>query len=466
MIGDCSIVIRAYNEEKHIGRLLEGIKQQTFKDVEIILVDSGSTDSTVSIAQSYGVKVVTIRPEDFTFGRSLNYGVSAATREFVVIASAHVYPVYPDWIETLLRPFEDESVALTYGKQRGYEGSKYSEHQIFHQWFPDVSQLRQFTAFCNNANAAVRKSLWEKNHYDETLTGLEDLAWAKWAKEQGHAIAYVAEAEIIHVHNETPRGVLNRYRREAMAFKRIHPESHFNLYDFVRLTTTNIFSDLWHAAREHVLLKNLASIFWFRVMQFHGTRMGYRESSFVTPQLRETFYYARERKMKDERKRNVEPIRYNHPMTKLAPMTQTEYDAFLARSVPEYAAEHVRAGDWLESESLEKSRKEFDMLLPQGLKSEDNFLYTLHDGDDAVGMIWMKVKNQPLKSGFIYDVFIEERFRGKGHGKTLMLLLEEKARELELKSLDLHVFGSNHVARKLYETIGYEIKHVMMSKTL
>ena len=48
---NCSIVIRAYNEEKHIGRLLEGIQHQTIKDVEIILVDSGSTDSTVSIAE-------------------------------------------------------------------------------------------------------------------------------------------------------------------------------------------------------------------------------------------------------------------------------------------------------------------------------------------------------------------------------------------------------------------------------
>ena len=111
--------------------------------------------------------------------------------------------------------------------------------------------------------------------------------------------------------NETPRGVFNRYRREAMAFKHIHPEAHFNLYDFIRLTTTNIFSDLYHAAREGVLWKNIASIFWFRFMQFHGTRIGYRESSLLTPQLRETFYYARERKPKDSAKRDVEPINYN-----------------------------------------------------------------------------------------------------------------------------------------------------------
>jgi glycosyltransferase involved in cell wall biosynthesis len=307
----CSIVIRAYNESTHLARLLEGIRQQTVTDVEVILVDSGSTDSTVLIAESFGARVVRIQPDEFTFGRSLNYGVRAATRELIVIASAHVYPVYPDWLETLLRPFDDPQVALTYGKQRGPDFAKYSEQQILHQWFPDASKPRQETAFCNNANAAIRKSLWERQPYDETLTGLEDLAWAKWAKEQGHAIAYAAEAEIIHIHNETPRGVFNRYRREAMAFKRIHPESHFSVYDFVRLTAANIFSDLYHAARERVLWKNVASIFWFRTMQFHGTRMGYRESSLLTPQLRETFYYARERKKKEGKKRDVEPIRYN-----------------------------------------------------------------------------------------------------------------------------------------------------------
>ncbi|HMZ42804.1 MAG TPA: glycosyltransferase [Anaerolineales bacterium] len=294
-----------------MGRLLEGIKQQTIQDVDVILVDSGSTDSTVAIAESYGTRIVRIRPEEFTFGRSLNFGVKEAKREFIVMASAHVYPVYPDWLETLLRPFQDEKVALTYGKQRGYEGSKYSEHQIFHQWYPDDSNADQTTAFCNNANAAIRKSLWQQHPYDEMLTGLEDLEWAKWAKGQGYKIAYAAEAEIIHIHNETPRGVYNRYRREAMALRKIYPEAHFNFYDFLRLTTTNILSDLWHAARERVLLKNISSIFWFRYMQFHGTRMGHRETSLVTPQLRETFYYARERKMKDERKRDVEPIRYN-----------------------------------------------------------------------------------------------------------------------------------------------------------
>jgi rhamnosyltransferase len=308
---NCSVIIRAYNEEKHIGRLLEGIRQQTVRDVEILLVDSGSTDGTVVIAASFGARIIRIPSMEFTFGRSLNLGIRAATRELIVIASAHVYPVYPDWLESLLRPFEDTKIALAYGKQRGPETANFSEQQIYHQWYPDTSQPRQLTAFCNNANAAIRRSLWQKNPYDETLTGLEDLAWGKWANEQGYNIAYVAEAEIIHIHNETPQGVFNRYRREAMAFKKIYPEAHFNIYDFVRLTTMNVLSDLWHVARKRVLWRNLKSIFWFRFMQFHGTRLGYRESGLLTPQLRETFYYARERTPKADVTRDIEPIRYN-----------------------------------------------------------------------------------------------------------------------------------------------------------
>ena len=109
----CSIIIRAYNEEQHIGRLLTGIVAQTIHKVQIILVDSGSTDSTIRIAQQFPVEVVTIKPEEFTIGRSLNLGISKAKADLVVMASAHVYPVYPDWLEALLAPFADAQTMVS-----------------------------------------------------------------------------------------------------------------------------------------------------------------------------------------------------------------------------------------------------------------------------------------------------------------------------------------------------------------
>jgi len=211
MKPSCSVIIRAHNEEKHLGRLLDGIRHQTMPEVEIILVDSGSTDGTLEIAHRYPVKLVTIQPQEFTFGRSLNRGIAAAQGECLVMASAHVYPVYPDWLEKLLQPLaDDQKLGLTYGKQRGAETSNFAEHRVFAHWYPDAASPRQGYPFCNNANAAIRRSLWEQHPYDETLPGLEDLAWARWAFENGHAIAYVPEAEVVHVHQETPRGVSNR----------------------------------------------------------------------------------------------------------------------------------------------------------------------------------------------------------------------------------------------------------------
>ena len=149
----CSLVIRCYNEELHIGRMLAGAMEQTVKDVEIIVVDSGSTDATLSIANRFPVKIIHIRSEEFSFGRALNIGCAAANANIVVIASAHVYPVRKDWLDCLLFPFKDQDVAIVYGKQRGNEMSRFTEHQIFKKWFPDESMYRQKHPFCNNANS-------------------------------------------------------------------------------------------------------------------------------------------------------------------------------------------------------------------------------------------------------------------------------------------------------------------------
>ena len=141
MAPSLSIVIRCHNEAKHIGRLLEDIGRQTVGDVEIIVVDSGSTDGTLGIVGSYPAKIVHIRHEDFTFGRSLNRGCAEARGEILVFASAHVYPVHRNWLERLVAPFEDPRVAVSYGRQVGHPISRFSETQLFECQFPVSSNL-------------------------------------------------------------------------------------------------------------------------------------------------------------------------------------------------------------------------------------------------------------------------------------------------------------------------------------
>jgi len=309
----CSIIIRAFNEEQHIRRLLKGIAEQTLLDIQIIIVDSGSTDGTLAATSGYPVEVVNILPEHFTFGHSLNIGFAAARSDLVVMASAHVFPVYPDWLEQLLAPFEDLNVGLSYGKQRGTERSQFSEQQIFKHWYPDSSDLHQAHPFCNNANAAIRRDLWELHPYDEALPGLEDLEWSKWAQGEGHRIAYVAEAEVIHVHSESQHGIFNRYRREGMAFKHIYPHERFGKMDLLRLFYHNVVDDFKAAKQQKALVRNFASIIRFRWSQFSGTYHGYRQSGPLTWALRQAFYYPRSAGdvVGKGRKRDIEPIQYS-----------------------------------------------------------------------------------------------------------------------------------------------------------
>jgi glycosyltransferase involved in cell wall biosynthesis len=286
-----SIVIRCFNEEQHIGKLLSGICQQTINDVEIIVVDSGSTDATLAIASRYPVKIIHIKPADFTFGRALNIGCEAAEGEVIVIASAHVYPVYNDWLEKISSFFSDSRVALVYGKQRGNEVSKYSEHRIFQKWFPDGSSGFQSHPFCNNANAAIRRSVWENLRYDENLTGLEDLGWAKRVLADGHRLAYSSEAEIIHVHEEPLSRIFNRYRREAIAMKAIFPDEKFSFFDFIKLFVSNSINDLYYAMHDGMLIKKFGEIIAFRLLQFYGTYRGYCQQGPISAQLKDRFYY-------------------------------------------------------------------------------------------------------------------------------------------------------------------------------
>jgi len=286
-----SVVIRCFNEERHIGRLLTGLLKQTLRPQQIILVDSGSTDATLAIASRFPVEIHAIEPEAFSFGRSLNIGCQAASGDLVAVVSAHVYPIYDTWLEELTAPFADSEVALTYGRQEGDERTKYSEAQIMARWFPAHTDPRQTHPFCNNANAAIRRRVWETQPYDEDLTGLEDLDWAKRAFGSGHVIAYVATAPVIHAHDESWAQLVNRYRREAIAHRRIYHEQRMSALDAVRLAIGNILSDYYHAVRDGVFVSNLTGIPSFRIAQFWGTYQGFGQRGEAPAQLRRRFYY-------------------------------------------------------------------------------------------------------------------------------------------------------------------------------
>ena len=286
-----ALIIRAFNEEAHIGRLLTGVMHQTKIPDEIIVVDSGSTDATLAIASAFSVRIVPIAPEDFSFGRALNVGLGSSTASLAVLASAHVYPLYDTWIERLTAPFASADVALTYGRQQTPPEGQFSERQIMEQWFPGRSVPRQRHPFCNNANAAIRRDLWSEQPYAEQLTGMEDLDWAKKVIEAGHILSYVAEAPVAHAHEESFSEIVNRYRREAIAHKEIYAEQNMGLGTALRLGLMHIVGDLRNALRLGDVRRHLIDIPRFRLAQFYGTYRGFAQQGPATQLLKRRFYY-------------------------------------------------------------------------------------------------------------------------------------------------------------------------------
>jgi RimJ/RimL family protein N-acetyltransferase len=157
-------------------------------------------------------------------------------------------------------------------------------------------------------------------------------------------------------------------------------------------------------------------------------------------------------------------------MIRFEPFGSEEFLAYVESDIRRYAEEKVLAGNWEKEEAPRLAEKEFRALLPDGINTKDNFLYSIVDGEfgQKVGIIWIAVNIPSTLKGdlFVYDFEIFEKFRRKGFATNALKVLDAKARELGKDRISLHVFGQNHPARKLYQKNGFEETNVMMSKKL
>lgn len=290
-----SIVIRTYNEQKHLGDLLRAINNQNSakNGHETFIVDSGSTDSTLEIAQQFGCRIVQIRKEEFSYGRSLNIGCDAASGDVLVFISGHCIPAHSNWLLALITPLGRDGIVYTYGSQKGNSNSRFSEQQLFVKYFPEQSKLPQDGFFCNNANAALLKTVWKENYFDENLTGLEDMHLSKRLISQGLKIGYVADAPVFHLHDESWSQVKQRFEREAIALQHVMPEVHITITDFMRYFLNGVMLDARVATKNKVFVRRLKEIILFRLMQFWGAYRGNHLHRVLSKKQKEAYFYPK-----------------------------------------------------------------------------------------------------------------------------------------------------------------------------
>ena len=290
-----SIIIRTYNEQRYLDELLQKIHQQKRDqlEVEVVIVDSGSTDETLEIARRNKTQIYTISKSDFSFGRSLNVGCEKARGDYLIFISGHCVPMGQDWLMNLVEPIRKNDAHYVYGLQKGGSSTRFSEQQLLQKYFPEEGGKPLYDFFINNANSCVKRSLWEKYRFNEDLTGLEDMEFAKRILKDGYRIKYVPGAGIHHYHHESWAKIKRRYEREAIALQQILPEIHLSFSDFMRYWISAVLLDASKAIQQKLFWKKIGEIVLFRFMQFWGSYRGNHEHRRLSKRRKEKYFFPR-----------------------------------------------------------------------------------------------------------------------------------------------------------------------------
>jgi rhamnosyltransferase len=235
-----TVVIPVKNGAPWLRKLLENLKAQTVSDkMEIVVIDSGSTDQSPEICREYGVVIKEIPPSTFNHGLTRNLGVELSRGEFILMTVQDALPAENTFIEDLIKGFKDEKVAAVCGLQvvpALPDTSPLSWHRPISP--PEIScyQFDNAAAFdelspsekryiCrwDDVCAMYRSSIIRKLPFPETTFG-EDMAWCKEALRNGHKICYHPAAKVYHYHHEAG----------DVLYKRIFAE-HFSAYQLFGL---------------------------------------------------------------------------------------------------------------------------------------------------------------------------------------------------------------------------------------
>jgi len=218
---DVSVTLLTRNAGPLLRRLLQAVcDQETDRAVEIVAVDSGSTDDTLDTLRAFAVRVDTISPESFNFGRTRDRVFEMSRGPIVVCLSQDAIPAHPRWLDNLVAPLDNPDVAASCGRsvpdpERGFAQFPWERNG----WFYFTAEMRKFRERhgrgLSNANSAIRRSVWERLRFGDQAIG-EDFLFQTELNKEGLRIAFPDDAPVLHHHTYTLGSLYKRCRNEGM----------------------------------------------------------------------------------------------------------------------------------------------------------------------------------------------------------------------------------------------------------
>jgi rhamnosyltransferase len=220
-----TVVMRSKNAEWVIGQALAGLFSQDYRDFELLVIDSGSTDRTLELLRAYPHRLIQIKPEDYYPGRVLNLGAENSKSELLVFQNSDSVPLHTTTLRRIVDAFDDPTVDAALGRQLPRPEADPWVRREYAESFPDADQTPPWITL-SMVLAAMRRTAWEKHRFYDDAWGSEDTEWGHWARENGLRIKYVKDALVMHSHNYTLKQLYGRrfIEGEADAFIYRRPE--------------------------------------------------------------------------------------------------------------------------------------------------------------------------------------------------------------------------------------------------
>ena len=223
---DVTIALLTRNAAELLPRLLDAVAaQHTTRRVELLAIDSGSMDGTVSLLEERAVRVIQIPERDFDWGLTRELAFKEARGSIVVNLSQDAIPAGPDWLDNLLEPLTDPEVGASCGTslpdpERHFPQFPWERNGYFYF----TREMRKYGARYGRglsfANAAVPRTIWERFHFDAQVTG-EDFQFQTKMHTAGLRVAFPANAPVLHHHNYSLPRLFKRCRNEGMALRHL-----------------------------------------------------------------------------------------------------------------------------------------------------------------------------------------------------------------------------------------------------